>query len=77
VDVIVCGAEISDDPELTLPHPRAHERAFVLAPWHDLDPDAQIPGRGRIADLLAKLGRAGLRRMPDAKLHPPARGQES
>jgi 2-amino-4-hydroxy-6-hydroxymethyldihydropteridine diphosphokinase len=77
VDVIVYGAETSDDPELTLPHPRAHERAFVLAPWHDLEPDAQIPGRGRIADLLAKVGCAGLRRLPDASLRPPASGQES
>ena len=77
VDVIVYGAEASDDPELTLPHPRAHERAFVLAPWHDLEPDAQIPGRGRIADLLAKVGRAGLRRLPDARLQPPAGGRES
>ncbi len=77
VDVIVYGAETSDDPELTLPHPRAHERAFVLAPWHDLEPDAQIPGRGRIADLLAKVGCAGLRRLPDARLRPPASGQES
>ena len=38
VDVIVYGDEVSGDPELTLPHPRAHERAFVLAPWHDLEP---------------------------------------
>ena len=38
---------------LTLPHPRAHERAFVLAPWHDLDPAASLPGRGAVAALLA------------------------
>ena len=42
----------SDDPELTLPHPRAHERAFVLKPWMDLQPYAQFPGRGRVSDLL-------------------------
>ena len=71
VDIIVCGAEISADPELTLPHPRAHERAFVLAPWHDLDPAAQIPGRGPIADLLAKIGTAGIRRVPGATLRVP------
>jgi 2-amino-4-hydroxy-6-hydroxymethyldihydropteridine diphosphokinase len=46
---------VSDDPELTLPHPRAHERAFVLVPWAALDPAAQLPGRGRVADLLAAL----------------------
>jgi 2-amino-4-hydroxy-6-hydroxymethyldihydropteridine diphosphokinase len=72
VDVIVCGDEISDEPALTLPHPRAHERAFVLAPWHDIEADAQIPGRGRIRDLLAELGPADVRRRPDAQLRPCA-----
>ncbi|GAB3421350.1 2-amino-4-hydroxy-6-hydroxymethyldihydropteridine diphosphokinase [Flindersiella endophytica] len=42
-----------DDPVLTVPHPRAHERAFVLVPWLDVDPDADLPGHGRVADLLA------------------------
>jgi 2-amino-4-hydroxy-6-hydroxymethyldihydropteridine diphosphokinase len=41
-----------DDPELTLPHPRAHERAFVLRPWIDIQPYAQLPGRGWLTDLL-------------------------
>lgn len=57
IDVIVVfdagGRPVrSDDPVLTLPHPRAHLRAFVLRPWADLDPDARLPGHGRIADLL-------------------------
>ncbi|KUL28413.1 2-amino-4-hydroxy-6-hydroxymethyldihydropteridine diphosphokinase [Actinoplanes awajinensis] len=57
VDVLaVCDAEgravTSDDPELTLPHPRAHLRAFVLRPWLDLQPGGELPGHGRIADLL-------------------------
>jgi 2-amino-4-hydroxy-6-hydroxymethyldihydropteridine diphosphokinase len=43
---------LSDDPQLTLPHPRAHLRAFVLRPWLDIEPDAALPGRGRLADLL-------------------------
>jgi len=48
---------VSDDPQLTLPHPRAHERAFVLVPWLVVDPGAEIPGRGRVADLIAALPR--------------------
>jgi 2-amino-4-hydroxy-6-hydroxymethyldihydropteridine diphosphokinase len=62
LDIIAFGAERSDNPELTLPHPRAHERAFVLAPWHDVDPDAALPGHGPVAELLARADRTGLRR---------------
>jgi 2-amino-4-hydroxy-6-hydroxymethyldihydropteridine diphosphokinase len=61
IDVIAFDAERSDDPQLTLPHPRAHERAFVLAPWLDVDPDAALPGRGPVAGLLAKADQSGLR----------------
>ena len=62
IDVVDFGGERSDDPELTLPHPRAHERAFVLGPWRDVDPDAALPGHGPVAELLAKADRSGLRR---------------
>jgi 2-amino-4-hydroxy-6-hydroxymethyldihydropteridine diphosphokinase len=44
---------LQDDPVLTVPHPRAHERAFVLVPWLDVDPEAVLPGHGRVADLVA------------------------
>lgn len=44
----------SDDPELTLPHPRAHLRAFVLRPWLDVQPYAQLPGLGWIYDLVRR-----------------------
>lgn len=70
VDIITFGDEVSEDEDLVLPHPRAHERAFVLAPWNDIDPGAEIPGRGRVADLLAKTGTAGVRRC-DESLQPP------
>jgi 2-amino-4-hydroxy-6-hydroxymethyldihydropteridine diphosphokinase len=43
---------LRDDPELTLPHPRAHQRAFVLRPWIDIQPYGQLPGRGWLTDLL-------------------------
>jgi len=45
-----------DTATLTVPHPRAHERAFVLAPWHDADPSAVLPGAGPVVDLLAAVG---------------------
>jgi len=62
IDIITVAGELSADPELTLPHPRAHERAFVLAPWHDVDPDAELPGHGPVAALLARLDTSGIRR---------------
>ena len=52
IDIITYQGVTSEDPELTLPHPRAHERAFVLAPWHDADPAAELPGHGPVASLL-------------------------
>ena len=60
VDIIACDAETIDDPALTLPHPRAHERAFVLVPWLDVDPGARLAGFGPVADLVARLGVAGV-----------------
>jgi 2-amino-4-hydroxy-6-hydroxymethyldihydropteridine diphosphokinase len=71
LDLIIYGDEVSNSPGLTLPHPHAHERAFVLAPWHDADPQAQLPGHGPVADLLAALGTAGVARVEGAVLHPP------
>jgi 2-amino-4-hydroxy-6-hydroxymethyldihydropteridine diphosphokinase len=70
VDIISYEGQVSDDPVLTLPHPRAHQRAFVLTPWHDLDPGAEIPGHGPIASLLAGLDQAGVRPVPGAVLRP-------
>jgi 2-amino-4-hydroxy-6-hydroxymethyldihydropteridine diphosphokinase len=68
IDIISYAEEVSRDPVLTLPHPRAHERAFVLAPWHDIDAGACLPGQGTVDDLLAGLGQAGVRRRPDMVL---------
>jgi len=71
IDIISYAGQVSDDPELTLPHPRAHERAFVLAPWHDIDPGAELPGRGPIEQLLAGLDQVGVRKVPAAVLQEP------
>ena len=62
VDVVNVGGVVSPDPRLTLPHPRAHERAFVLVPWLDVDADAELPGRGPVRALLRRLDRVGVRR---------------
>lgn len=55
LDLIAYGDIESDDARLALPHPRAAEREFVLAPWLTVDPDAFLPGRGRVDGLLARL----------------------
>lgn len=71
VDIVAYQDVVSSDPALTLPHPRAHERAFVLAPWHDVDPDAELPGHGTVAELLDRVGREGVRPRVDAELRLP------
>jgi len=68
IDLIVVGDRRSDDERLRLPHPRAAERAFVLRPWLDVDPDAEVPDRGRVADLLSAVGETGLNRRDDLVL---------
>ena len=65
VDVIVIDALVSDDPALTLPHPRAAERAFVLVPWLEVDPSAALDGIP-IRDLLARLDTSDIERMDAA-----------
>ncbi|MFI2380111.1 2-amino-4-hydroxy-6-hydroxymethyldihydropteridine diphosphokinase [Streptomyces sp. NPDC018964] len=71
VDIVSYADLHSDDPHLTLPHPRAHERAFVLAPWHDVDPEAELPGRGPVADLLDAVTREGVTPRADLELRLP------
>ncbi|GLV74905.1 2-amino-4-hydroxy-6-hydroxymethyldihydropteridine diphosphokinase [Streptomyces hygroscopicus] len=71
VDIVAYQDVVSDDPELTLPHPRAHERAFVLVPWNDVDPQAEVPGRGAVAGLLAAVGQEGVRVRTDLELRLP------
>ena len=75
VDIIAVDDEQSDDPALTLPHPRAHQRAFVLLPWLDADPGAVLPGHGSVAELLAGLPddsqKSGVRRLDTPRLRVP------
>ena len=55
LDLIQYGALLSSAAELQLPHPRAHERRFVLEPWHEIEPDAILLTHGKISDLLEQL----------------------
>ncbi|CNE02095.1 2-amino-4-hydroxy-6-hydroxymethyldihydropteridinepyrophosphokinase [Mycobacterium tuberculosis] len=76
IDIVVFGDITSDDPNLTLPHPRAHERAFVLVPWADIEPDVLLPGHGRVGDLAeakqSEGGPSAVRRREDMSLQQPA-----
>ena len=59
IDIIIFGDEVSAEPELTLPHPRAQERLFVLIPWLEIDPDATLVGKGPVRFIADELQAAG------------------
>ena len=63
LDIVLYGGAVIDEPGLRVPHPRAHERAFVLAPLAEVWPEARIPGHGAAAALLAGVGRGGVERI--------------
>jgi 2-amino-4-hydroxy-6-hydroxymethyldihydropteridine diphosphokinase len=62
VDLVTVDALTLRSPRLTLPHPRAHERAFVLVPWLDVEPDAELVGFGPVRRLVQLIGTDGIRR---------------
>ena len=55
LDLIQYGSLLSNSQELALPHPRAHERRFVLEPWHEIEPEAILITHGKISELLEQL----------------------
>jgi 2-amino-4-hydroxy-6-hydroxymethyldihydropteridine diphosphokinase len=55
LDLLLYGERVVEEPGLTVPHPRLHERRFALEPLQELDPQAVVPGRGRVDGLLAEL----------------------
>jgi 2-amino-4-hydroxy-6-hydroxymethyldihydropteridine diphosphokinase len=65
VDLILVGNTVATKPDLTLPHPRAHERGFVIVPWAEIDPKGELPGKGTVADLAAAVGSDGVVRRDD------------
>jgi 2-amino-4-hydroxy-6-hydroxymethyldihydropteridine diphosphokinase len=68
VDLIVVGDRRSDEDSLRLPHPRAHQRAFVLRPWLDVDPGADFPDLGPVVGLLDGTDQSGLKLRDDLVL---------
>ncbi|MGW5050555.1 2-amino-4-hydroxy-6-hydroxymethyldihydropteridine diphosphokinase [Actinokineospora sp. NPDC004072] len=68
VDVVTVDGVRSDHPDLLLPHPGTAERATVLIPWLDVEPDAVVPGAGPARELLSRLDTAGVRARPDIDL---------
>lgn len=55
LDLLLYGERVIEEPGFTLPHPRLHERAFVLLPLAEVAPELDVPGRGRVADLLSRV----------------------
>nr|WP_197984120.1 2-amino-4-hydroxy-6-hydroxymethyldihydropteridine diphosphokinase [Aeromicrobium sp. CFBP 8757] len=68
VDVIVVGNRVAEDEQLVLPHPRAHERGFVLVPWLEIDPEGEIPGKGFVADLIGDVDVSGVVKREDLEI---------
>lgn len=65
VDLIVVGDAVTDQPDLKLPHPLAAQRGFVLVPWAEVDPNAELPGLGPVNQLVAAVDTSGVRRRDD------------
>jgi 2-amino-4-hydroxy-6-hydroxymethyldihydropteridine diphosphokinase len=59
LDLLLYGDHAINEPDLVVPHPRLHERAFVLLPLADIAPDLEVPGQGRVAELLEHVDTAG------------------
>lgn len=68
LDLLAMDDLTLNSQNLVLPHPRAHERGFVLLPWSTLDPDYLIPGHRSVAELLAEVDVSGVRSRPDLTL---------
>jgi len=68
LDLLAMDDLTLNSQNLVLPHPRAHERGFVLLPWSTLDPDYLIPGHRCVSELLAEVDISGVRSRPDLTL---------
>ncbi len=73
LDLLAVGGYTINDPDLVVPHPQFAERAFVLIPWAEVDPDFEVPGHGRVADLRdASEDEHEVRRLDDVAIDLPA-----
>ena len=72
IDIVAVGELMVQEPDLVVPHPLAAERAFVLVPWCDVDPEATVPGAGQVGELVARLDTSGVRRRTDLALEVPS-----
>ena len=77
LDLLLHGCERIDSPRLVLPHPRMHERAFVLAPIAELAPAMELPGHGRVDTCLAALAGQHVERLDSGADWPGPRGASS
>ncbi|HEY5820931.1 MAG TPA: 2-amino-4-hydroxy-6-hydroxymethyldihydropteridine diphosphokinase [Propionibacteriaceae bacterium] len=68
VDLILVGTTETDQPDLKLPHPEAHQRGFVLIPWYEIDPTGQLPGQGTVSDLAGAADGSGVVRRDDLQI---------
>lgn len=68
IDILSYADVVSADEKLTLPHPRISQRAFVLIPWNEIDPTAQIPGLGEVSKLVNQVSSEGVQLNSDMKL---------
>lgn len=71
VDIVAVGDLVIDEPALQVPHPRAAQRAFVLVPWLHIDADAELPGEGKVANLVGGLNTSGVRLRDDLAIVVP------
>lgn len=68
VDILAFDQVVLDGSNLTIPHPRISERAFVLVPWNDVDPNFVVPGLGAVSDLLSRVDSTGVALRPELSL---------
>jgi len=68
VDILALGDVVLRTEQLTVPHPRAHERAFVLVPWAEVDPGFPVPGLGKVTELADAVDASGVRPGPAVDL---------